>query len=69
MQIAVARLDVLTDELIVRHGWRRVVETPISFRDRAAGQTKLNVAEQIRYLRHLSRLYPLALRRWLGGRT
>lgn len=53
-------------ELIVRHGWRNVVEIPISFRDRAAGQTKLNLAEQLRYLRHLSRLYPLAMRRWVG---
>lgn len=44
-------------ELIVRHRWRNVVEIPISFRDRAAGVTKLNAAEQLRYLRHLARLY------------
>jgi dolichol-phosphate mannosyltransferase len=44
-------------ELIVRHGWKNVVEVPITFSDRAAGQTKLNVAEQLRYLRHLWRLY------------
>jgi dolichol-phosphate mannosyltransferase len=44
-------------ELIVRHGWRNVVEIPISFTDRAAGQTKLTVGEQLRYLRHLWRLY------------
>jgi len=44
-------------ELIVRHGWRRIVEVPITFRDRAAGETKLNLAEQLRYLRHLGRLY------------
>ncbi len=54
-------------ELIVRHGWRRVVELPITFSDRAAGKTKLNAAEQLRYLRHLSRLYAFA---WLGiGRS
>lgn len=75
---AVRRRDLRLDELrpigykialemIVRHGWRHVVEVPISFRDRAAGQTKLNIGEQIRYLRHLSRLYPVALRRWFGG--
>ena len=44
-------------ELIVRHGWKNVVEVPISFADRAVGQTKLNLAEQLRYLRHLCRLY------------
>ena len=50
-------------ELIVRHGWKNVIEIPIAFRDRAAGQTKLNLAEQLRYLRHLGRLYRYA---WLG---
>lgn len=55
-------------ELIVRHGWKNIVEVPISFRDRAAGRTKLNAAEQLRYLRHLLRLYPAAIRRWLGER-
>jgi len=50
-------------ELIVRHGWQNVVEVPITFCDRAAGRTKLNVAEQLRYLRHLWRLYRLA---WFG---
>jgi dolichol-phosphate mannosyltransferase len=44
-------------ELIVRHGWQNIVEVPITFADRAAGRTKLNVAEQLRYLRHLWRLY------------
>jgi dolichol-phosphate mannosyltransferase len=44
-------------ELMVRHGWKHVVEVPITFSDRSAGQTKLNVAEQLRYLRHLCRLY------------
>ena len=44
-------------ELIVRHGWRHVVEVPITFADRAAGQTKLTFGEQFRYLRHLARLY------------
>ncbi len=52
-------------ELIVRHGWRRVVEVPITFVDRQAGRTKLTLAEQWRYLRHLARLYGWCLtRRW-----
>jgi dolichol-phosphate mannosyltransferase len=53
-------------ELIVRHGWTRVVEVPITFAQRRAGQTKLNVAEQLRYLRHLGRLYGFVLG---GGRA
>lgn len=48
-------------ELIVRHGWTRVVETPITFADRHAGRTKLSVGEQMRYLRHLWRLYGFVL--------
>lgn len=44
-------------ELIVRHRWRHVVELPIRFTDRVAGKTKLTGAEQLRYLRHLMRLY------------
>ncbi|MFO0838281.1 MAG: polyprenol monophosphomannose synthase [Phycisphaerae bacterium] len=50
-------------ELIVRHHWTRIVEVPITFHDRHAGRTKLSVAEQLRYLRHLTRLYACALRR------
>jgi dolichol-phosphate mannosyltransferase len=44
-------------ELIVRHGWTRIVEVPITFHDRTAGASKLDLAEQLRYLRHLGRLY------------
>ncbi len=50
-------------ELIVRHGWTNVVEIPIAFADRQAGATKLNMAEQWRYLRHLARLYAHVLTR------
>ena len=50
----------------MRHGWTRVVEVPITFAQRRAGQTKLNVAEQLRYLRHLGRLYGFVLG---GGRA
>jgi len=55
-------------ELIVRHRWTRVVEVPITFSDRAAGRSKLNIGEQLRYLRHLARLYRFVLRR-RGART
>jgi len=48
-------------ELIVRHRWKNVVEIPITFSDRAAGATKLTVGEQLRYLRHLWRLYTYVL--------
>jgi len=44
-------------ELMVRHRWKNVVEIPITFSERAAGASKLNLTEQVRYLRHLSRLY------------
>jgi dolichol-phosphate mannosyltransferase len=49
-------------ELIVRHGWTHIVEVPITFTDRAAGRTKLDLAEQLRYLRHLGRLYAWVIR-------
>ncbi|NUM88193.1 MAG: polyprenol monophosphomannose synthase [Bdellovibrionales bacterium] len=73
---AVRRADVRADilrpigykillEIVVRHGWKNVVELPIVFTDRAAGHTKLNLAEQVRYLRHLCRLYAFVL---CGGR-
>lgn len=48
-------------ELIVRHGWTRIVEIPITFADRAAGKTKLTMSEQVSYLRHLWRLYGFVL--------
>lgn len=54
-------------ELLVRHRWTRVVEIPITFTDRSAGKTKLTVSEQLRYLRHLGRLYAgVCLRRRAG---
>jgi len=48
-------------ELIVRHGWKNIVEVPIAFAERAAGRTKLGLSEQLRYLRHLWRLYRCVL--------
>ena len=44
-------------ELLVKCAPRNVVEVPIRFGARHAGESKLNLAEQINYLRHLRRLY------------
>ncbi len=44
-------------EILVKCGPRRVVEIPITFGSRRAGESKMNLAEQIAYLRHLLRLY------------
>ena len=43
-------------EIMVR-GHLRVREVPIDFRDRSIGFSKMNWRQQIRFLRHLSRLY------------
>jgi dolichol-phosphate mannosyltransferase len=52
-------------ELIVKCGCRHVREVPIHFADRVKGESKLNLREQINYLRHLARLYRFTL---LAGR-
>jgi len=44
-------------ELICRCRCQHVVEVPITFRDRAVGESKLNLEQQARYLLHLDRLY------------
>jgi dolichol-phosphate mannosyltransferase len=44
-------------ELIVRCSCRNVVEVPIHFQDRAAGDSKMTLEQQWLYLRHLMRLY------------
>lgn len=44
-------------ELIVKSRCRNIIEIPIRFRDRMHGQSKLNLKEQLNYLRHLRRLY------------
>jgi dolichol-phosphate mannosyltransferase len=44
-------------ELIVRCNCRRIIEVPIHFRDRVAGDSKLTVIQQWQYLYHLVRLY------------
>jgi dolichol-phosphate mannosyltransferase len=44
-------------ELLARAAPVRVQEVPIHFSTRVAGESKLSLAEQLRYLRHLGRLY------------
>jgi dolichol-phosphate mannosyltransferase len=51
-------------ELLVKARCKRAVEIPITFATRHAGQSKLSLTEQLRYLRHLLRLYRFKL---LGG--
>lgn len=44
-------------ELIVKCDFENVAEVPIHFADRTRGQTKLTLREQLKYLRHVRRLY------------
>lgn len=44
-------------ELMCKCKVQQVVEVPIHFAERSAGQSKLSLREQFRYLEHLSRLY------------
>lgn len=44
-------------ELMVRGDFEEVIEVPFSFRDRAAGESKMTLGQQLKYIRHLRRLY------------
>ncbi|WP_108395442.1 glycosyltransferase [Devosia submarina] len=44
-------------ELIVKCGFENVGEVPIQFKDRVYGESKLTLKEQLRYIKHLRRLY------------
>ncbi len=44
-------------ELMVRGNFSRIVEVPINFVDREIGESKLNLGQQFKFLRHLRRLY------------
>lgn len=44
-------------ELLVKCRCRNIVEVPIHFKDRTQGTSKLSFKEQIRYLKHLKRLF------------
>jgi dolichol-phosphate mannosyltransferase len=50
-------------ELIVKCGCQHVAEVPIQFSNRLHGASKLNLREQINYVRHLGRLVEYKLRR------
>ena len=51
-------------ELMVKCGCSRVVEVPITFRERVKGESKLNLREQMNYLNHLSRLFDFSHPQW-----
>ncbi|HKI73783.1 MAG TPA: glycosyltransferase family 2 protein [Pseudomonadales bacterium] len=44
-------------EIMVRGNFSRVLEVPIAFKDREIGLSKMNLDQQVKYLRHLRRLY------------
>jgi dolichol-phosphate mannosyltransferase len=44
-------------ELLVKCRCNRIAEVPIAFADRVHGQSKLSLREQLRYLRHVRRLF------------
>jgi len=48
-------------EMLVKGRCARSTEIPIAFAQRTAGQSKLSLTEQLRYLRHLMRLYRFRL--------
>ncbi|MEE9296982.1 MAG: polyprenol monophosphomannose synthase [Phycisphaerae bacterium] len=51
-------------ELAVKARCKRCVEIPIRFAARHAGASKLSLGEQLRYLRHLARLYGFAYKQF-----
>ena len=51
-------------EIIVKCGFKRVAEVPIQFQNRTQGESKLTLKEQLRFLRHLRRLYIYRARFW-----
>jgi dolichol-phosphate mannosyltransferase len=51
-------------ELIVKCDISHVAEIPIHFSDRTAGESKLSLGEQLKFLCHLRRLYQHRLRFW-----
>ncbi|MBO6565729.1 MAG: glycosyltransferase family 2 protein [Pseudomonadales bacterium] len=44
-------------ELIVRGKFEHIIELPIRFVDREIGESKLDLGQQLKFLRHLRRLY------------
>lgn len=51
-------------ELLVKCGCQRVEEVPIHFANRKAGESKLSLKEQLRYVQHLRRLFVFKYPNW-----
>ncbi len=51
-------------ELLVKCECRRIDEVPIHFSNRAAGESKLSLKEQLRYIQHLRRLFVFKYPNW-----
>jgi dolichol-phosphate mannosyltransferase len=51
-------------ELLVKCGCQRVEEVPIRFANRTAGESKLSLKEQLRYVQHLRRLFVFKYPNW-----
>lgn len=51
-------------ELIVKCRFQKVLEIPIHFTERQHGQSKLTLKEQLRYIKHLRRLYTFKFGIW-----
>ena len=51
-------------ELLVKCECRRVEEVPIHFANRTAGESKLSLKEQLKYIQHLRRLFVFRYPNW-----
>jgi dolichol-phosphate mannosyltransferase len=51
-------------ELMVKGSFNGVTEVAIQFKDRTVGESKMNFAQQWKYLRHLRRLYLYQFKGW-----
>jgi dolichol-phosphate mannosyltransferase len=51
-------------ELLVKCRCKNVAEVPIHFANRAAGESKLSLKEQLRYIKHLRRLFVFRYPNW-----
>jgi dolichol-phosphate mannosyltransferase len=51
-------------EVLIKGGFKEIYEHPIHFQDRIQGESKLTFSEQLKYLRHLRRLYQYRYSTW-----
>lgn len=51
-------------ELMVRGDFDAVIEVPINFQDRTIGESKMNLPQQLKYIRHLRRLFLYRFKGW-----